>query len=120
MKVYIAVDTERQACVTREPSKDAASPYGTFQAQFNRRQATEEAGPIFDDEGIYIQLPKQNSAAMKSGLHKGDVILAAGGGEIESYGDLQGVVRSAEPGGEIRLTVRRSSDEVEEVALLRP
>lgn len=79
-----------------------------------------EAGPIADDEGVYVQLPKQNSAAMKSGLQRGDVILAAGGQEIESFGGLQSAVRSAEPGEEIRLTVRRAPDELEEVAIVRP
>lgn len=82
-------------------------------------QAWEEARPIFDDEGIYVQQPKQDSAAVKAGLHRGDVILAAGGQEIESYGDLQGAVRNAESGEEVRLTVRRGSDELEEVAIVR-
>ena len=40
MKVYIQVDSEGQACVTREPS--ATSVYGTFQAEYNRLRATEE------------------------------------------------------------------------------
>ena len=79
-----------------------------------------EAGPIADDEGVYVQSPKQNSAATKAGLRRGDVILAAGGQEIESYGDLQSAVRNAEPGEEIRLTVRRGSDELEEVVIVRP
>ena len=41
MKVYLAVDSEGQACVTREVGPD--SRYGTFQAEFIRRQATAEA-----------------------------------------------------------------------------
>ena len=83
-------------------------------------QAWVEAGPIADDEGVYVQLPKQNSAAKKAGLHSGDVILAVGGQEIESWGDLQSAVRNAEPEEEIRLTVRRGSDELEEVAVVHP
>ena len=79
-----------------------------------------EAGPIADDKGVYVQLPKQNSAAAKAGLRRRDIILAAGGQEIESYGDLQSAVRNAEPGEEIRLTVRRDSDVLEEVAIVRP
>jgi membrane-associated protease RseP (regulator of RpoE activity) len=43
-----------------------------------------EAGPIADDEGVYVQPPKQNSAAANAGLRRGDVILAAGGQEFES------------------------------------
>ena len=79
-----------------------------------------EAGPIAVDEGVYVQLPKQNSAATKAGLRRGNVILAAGSQKIESYGDLQSAVRNAEPGEEIRLTVRRDSDVLEEVAIVRP
>ena len=40
MKVYIQVDSEGQACVTREPNPETV--YGTFQAEYNRRRATEE------------------------------------------------------------------------------
>ncbi len=35
-----------------------------------------EAGPIADDEGVYVQLPKQNSAAAKAGLRRGNVIIS--------------------------------------------
>jgi S1-C subfamily serine protease len=79
-----------------------------------------EAGPIAKDEGIYVQLPKKNSAARKAGLRRGDVILAASGQEFVSYGDIQSAVRNAESGEEILLTVRRNSDELEDIALIHP
>lgn len=79
-----------------------------------------EAGPIAKDEGIYVQLPKKNSAARKAGLRKGDVILAANGQEFVSYGDIQSVIWNAESGEEILLTVRRKSDELEDIALIHP
>ena len=41
MKLYIAVDTEGEACITRESSATAA--YGTFQADYLRTVATREA-----------------------------------------------------------------------------
>ena len=41
LKVYIAVDSEGQACLTREEGPDRA--YGPFQAEYNRLRATEEA-----------------------------------------------------------------------------
>ena len=41
MKLYIAVDTEGEACITRESSDTAA--YGTFQAEYLRTVATHEA-----------------------------------------------------------------------------
>ena len=79
-----------------------------------------EAGPIVDDKGVYIQLPKKNSAAAKAGLHRGDVILAIGGQEIKLYGELQSAVRNAKPGEEVQLTVRRDSDVLEEVVIVLP
>ena len=82
--------------------------------------AWDEAGPIANDEGIYVQLPKQDSAAAKAGLRRGDVILATGGKKFERWGEIQGAVRDTETGEEIRLTVRRSSDEMEEVAVIHP
>lgn len=82
--------------------------------------AWEEAGPIADDKEIYVHLPKKDSAATNAGLHRGDVILAAGGKKFEHYTEIQAVVRDTEPGEAIRLTVRRSSDEMEEVAVIHP
>jgi S1-C subfamily serine protease len=79
-----------------------------------------DARPIADDDCVFVQLPKQNSAAVQAGLQIGDVSLAAGGQEIESLGVIQSAVRNTEPGEEIQLTVRRSSDELEEVALVHP
>lgn len=84
------------------------------------RDAWVEAGPIANDEGVYIQTPKQNSAAAKIGLHHGDVIIAAEGQEIESYGDLQDVVGNTESGGEIHLKVLRRDDVKEDVVMIHP
>lgn len=83
-------------------------------------QVWQEAGPIFDDVGIYVQQPKQNSAAVAAGLHRGDIILAADGQEIKDFLEIQGVIRNTEPGGDIRLRVRRESDEPAEIILVRP
>lgn len=84
------------------------------------RDAWEEAGPIANDEGVYIQTPKQNSVAAKIGLRHGDVIIAAEGQEIESYGDLQDIVGNTESGGEIRLKVLRKDDVTEDVVMVHP
>ena len=84
------------------------------------RDAWVEAGPIAADEGIFVQTPRQNSAASTIGLHLGDVILAAEGKEIEVYGDLQDVVRNTESGDNIRFTVRRNNANKEDVVMVRP
>ena len=82
------------------------------------REAWVEAGPIADDEGVYVQLPKQNSATTKAGLRRGAVILAVGGQEIESWHNLQEAVWKSQPGEEIRLTVRLEAEVLEEVAIV--
>ncbi len=76
-----------------------------------------EESPIAVDKEIYVHPPKLDSAATKAGLGNGDVILAANGEEMVLFGDIQEVVKNTEPGKEIRLMVRRSSDEKEEVVL---
>lgn len=79
-----------------------------------------DAGPIADSTGVYVQLPKQNSAAAKAGLQRGDVIVAVAGHEIGLYGDLYSGVENVEPGKEIQLTVRRGANQLEEVVITRP
>jgi len=84
------------------------------------REAWVEAGPIADDEGVYVQLPKQDSATTKAGLRRGAVILAVGGQEIESWRDLQKAVWKSQPGKEIKLTVRLDDEVLKEVSLELP
>jgi hypothetical protein len=83
------------------------------------RDAWIEAGPIAADKGVFIQTPRENSAASKVGLRHGDVILAVEGQEIGIYGDLQDIVRNTEPGGNIQLTVRRFNSDNEHVVMVR-
>ena len=83
------------------------------------REAWREVGPIASDEAVFVQTPRQNSAASKTGLHLGDVILAAEDQEIESYGDLQNILRNTETGAHLRLKVRRYNDGTKNVDLVR-
>lgn len=84
------------------------------------RDSWEEAGPIANDEGVHVQLPKQNSIAQIAGLQRGDVILYIDDQEIETYKDLQKVVRAAKPGEEIKLMIRRSQAVTKEIHLISP
>jgi len=81
-------------------------------------EAWSEAGPINNDIGIYVQQPKQGSAATQAGLVRGDLILAVNGAEIKSSGDLQRALRNCPPGKAIHLTVRRQSGQQEVIALV--
>ena len=84
------------------------------------RDSWQEAGPIANDEGVYVQRPKQNSIAQKAGFQRGDVIIDVDDKEIETYRDLQKVVGEAKPGEEIRLLVRRPKAVTEEIHLISP
>lgn len=81
--------------------------------------AWESAGPILKDGSIYVQLPREDSEAVKAGLQKGDVILSVNGQVIESFGNIQSAIRNAEPGEEVKLTVRKISGKSEEEVSLR-
>ena len=82
--------------------------------------AWSKVGPIENDVGICVQLPKQGSTATQAGLVRGDVILAVEGHAIESLNDVQSALRDGQPGAVIQLTVRRHSGELEEIALVSP
>ena len=114
------LDQENLECQCVCPSCGAGICVCALAGRSFLRDTWVEAGPIADDEGVYIQPPRKDSAAAKVGLHKGDVILAANDQEIESYGELQSVVSDAEPGEEIRLTVKRNADVLDEIAIVRP
>jgi S1-C subfamily serine protease len=79
-----------------------------------------QVGPIAADKGVYVQLPKQNSAAMRAGLRRGDVVLAAGGKEIDSLWDFQQAMENTASGEGIQLTVHRDSERIEDVVTIRP
>lgn len=83
-------------------------------------EAWAEAGPINNDVGIYVQQPKQGSAATQAGLVRGDIILAVEGHAIESLSDVQSALRDGQPGAVIQLTVCRHSGVLEEIALVSP
>lgn len=114
------LDQEQLECQCTCPSCGVGVCVCALAGRSFLRDAWVEAGSITDDEGVYIHTPRQNSVAAKNGLHHGDVILAADGLKIESYGDLQNVVRNTESGGDIRLTVRRNDEGKEDVVMVRP
>jgi len=114
------LDRESRECQCICPSCEAGICLCAMAGRSFLSNTWVEAGPIADSIGVYVQLPKQNSAAARAGLQRGDVIIAVAGHEIESYGDLQSGVQSVEPGKGIQLTVRRGADQLEEVVVTRP
>lgn len=111
------LDDEGFECQCQCPSCGVGVCLCSIAGRLHLSRAWEEAGPILEDGHIFVQLPKQNSTAEEAGLHKGDFILAAGGQEIDSFGILQSAIGNARPGEDVQLTVRRRSNELEEVVI---
>jgi predicted metalloprotease with PDZ domain len=114
------LDEKSLECKCLCPSCSAGICLCAMAGRWFLRDTWVKVGPIADDQGVYIQLPKKNSAAMKAGLRRGDVVLAVGGKDIDSPWDLQESIENAASGEAIRLTVRRDSDVLEEITIVRP
>ena len=79
-----------------------------------------EVGPISDETGVSVHMPRPRSAAADAGLRHGDVIVAADGQELESHFTFQGVVGGHQSGETIELRVRRGTGELEDIPVERP
>ena len=72
------------------------------------RTAAAEDSPV--GTGAEIVLVQAGSPAAEAGLQVGDVVTAVGDRAVTTSTELTAAVRSAEPGDEVTLTVRRGSD----------
>ncbi|MFO8054655.1 MAG: Do family serine endopeptidase [Bacteroidales bacterium] len=61
-------------------------------------------------EGVYIQEVEDNSAAEKSGIKDGDIILSVDGKPVNSSGRLLGLIALYDPGDKVELEIRRNDD----------
>jgi hypothetical protein len=77
-------------------------------------------GPIAVDAGVYIQLPRKGSAAANAGLRKGDVVVGVDGQDVKAISDLQTAIRAHQSGEPVQLKVRRSTDELQNITIIRP
>ncbi|GAA4743607.1 trypsin-like peptidase domain-containing protein [Modestobacter marinus] len=64
-------------------------------------------------QGAQVATVSEGSAAADAGLQAGDVITAVGDRPITTSTELTAAIRSAQPGDEITLTVRRGGDSTE-------
>ena len=77
-------------------------------------------GPIAVNEGVYVQLPRKGSAAANAGLRKGDVVVGVDGQDVKAISDLQTAVREHQSGESVQLKVRRGTDEIKDITVIRP
>ena len=70
-------------------------------------------------EGIVVRLPRAGSSADRAGLRHGDVILAVAGQKVGSYTDMRDRMGAHQPGDDVKLRIRRGTDEPHELTLKR-
>ena len=62
-------------------------------------------------DGILVRAVEEGSAAERAGLERGDLIVAAGGNELERIDALYEALDAARAGGTLELTIVRGADE---------
>jgi serine protease Do len=62
-------------------------------------------------DGVLVRAVEDDSAAERAGIERGDLIVAAGGREIDRVDALYEALDQARAGGELELTVVRGTDE---------
>ncbi len=62
-------------------------------------------------DGVLVRAVEGDSAAERAGLERGDLIVAAGGSEIDRIDALYEALDSARAGGTLELTIVRGADE---------
>lgn len=105
------LNEEGYECQCGCPSCSAGVCLCSLAGRLYLSRAWDAAGPILENGPIYIQLPKQGSAAAKAGLHKGDLIVSGDSREIDSIDDWFEVIGEVGPGEAVKLNVRRNSEE---------
>jgi Do/DeqQ family serine protease len=69
-------------------------------------------------QGVYVDSLMENSAALKAGIEKGDVIVAINERPVRSAAELQGEIAQFRPGDKVKVKVNRKGKEKNiEVAL---
>jgi hypothetical protein len=112
------LDEEGYECQCGCPSCSAGVCLCSIAGRLYLSRAWEAGGSILEGGPIYVQLPKNGSAAAKAGLQKGDVILAGDNREIASIDNWFEVIDEVGPGEVVKLIVRRKSEETEETVNL--
>jgi membrane-associated protease RseP (regulator of RpoE activity) len=92
-------------------------------ATYNRESmsnAWADAGPYADEGELLVHKPRSGSPAANAGIMLGDSIVSADGKELSNYATLYEVADSHKSGETVKLSVRRSSGDISDVAVVIP
>ncbi len=70
-------------------------------------------------QGVYVSSVNENSAAEEAGIKQGDVIVGINDRKVNNVSELQEMVARNRPGDEVKVTLLRSGDERNVLAVLK-
>jgi len=71
------------------------------------------------NQGIYVNVVNENSAAEEAGIEQGDVIVGINDKKVDNVSELQEMVARNRPGDEVKVTLLRDGDERNVLAILK-
>lgn len=71
------------------------------------------------NQGVYVSSVNDNSAAEEAGIEQGDVIIGINDKKVDNVSELQEMVARNRPGDEVKVTLLRSGDEKNVLAVLK-
>jgi serine protease Do len=88
---------------------EAVHPYvGVYLSDLTQQTASKFGSPV--DSGALIEEVEPGSPADDAGIHRGDIVTAAGSEEVRSSGDLLSALRDYMPGDTVELKVLRNGE----------
>jgi S1-C subfamily serine protease len=88
---------------------EAVHPYvGVYLSDLTQQTASKFGSPV--DSGAMIEEVEPGSPADDAGIHRGDIVTAAGSEEVRSSGDLLSALRDYMPGDTVELKVLRNGE----------
>jgi len=71
------------------------------------------------NQGVYVSKVNDNSAAEEAGIEQGDVIIGINDKKVDNVSELQEMVARNRPGDEVKVTLLRSGDKKNVLAVLK-
>ncbi len=116
--VYLADRVEPLTVSIEQPPGSAPSPHGAGERGTRRVSLGTMPDFAFKGPGVRVQAVTPDSGADKAGIKPGDVLLTLDDKKIEGLRSLSGILKTHQPGDEVRVTIMRSGEEMMMTATL--